>query len=154
MVGTTTETAIRIMSRFKHDRLVSGTATRLIIRDLQDAAGDDADLLPAGMSGLPRRAEGRMGYFRLPERGRRGRRFSWSHQCEDPSAGRVNKWIPTGCVRNLPSGLNCPARGETQLGIRRDKHQHFQPLVRVILHPVLFSGRRHGSLPGPKHLLL
>ncbi len=34
MVGTTTETAIRIMSRFKRDRLVSGTATRLIIRDL------------------------------------------------------------------------------------------------------------------------
>jgi CRP/FNR family transcriptional regulator len=34
MVGVTTETAIRIMSRFKRDRLVSGTATRLIIRDL------------------------------------------------------------------------------------------------------------------------
>lgn len=34
MVGTTTETAIRIMSRFKRDRLVSGTAARLIIRDL------------------------------------------------------------------------------------------------------------------------
>lgn len=34
MVGTTTETAIRIMSRFKRDRLVSGTATRLMIRDL------------------------------------------------------------------------------------------------------------------------
>ncbi|ULA65276.1 MAG: Crp/Fnr family transcriptional regulator [Nitrospira sp.] len=34
MVGTTTETAIRIMSRFKRERLVSGTATRLIIRDL------------------------------------------------------------------------------------------------------------------------
>ncbi len=34
MVGTTTETTIRIMSRFKRDRLVSGTATRLIIRDL------------------------------------------------------------------------------------------------------------------------
>lgn len=34
MVGTTTETAIRIMSRFKRDRLVSGTATRLIILDL------------------------------------------------------------------------------------------------------------------------
>jgi CRP-like cAMP-binding protein len=34
MVGTTTETAIRIMGRFKRDRLVSGTANRLIIRDL------------------------------------------------------------------------------------------------------------------------
>jgi CRP/FNR family cyclic AMP-dependent transcriptional regulator len=34
MVGTTTETAIRIMSRFKRDRLVSGTATRLIILNL------------------------------------------------------------------------------------------------------------------------
>ena len=34
MVGTTTETAIRIMSRFKRDRLVSGTANRLVIRDL------------------------------------------------------------------------------------------------------------------------
>lgn len=34
MVGITTETAIRIMSRFKRDRLVSGTANRLIIRDL------------------------------------------------------------------------------------------------------------------------
>ncbi|HMU53379.1 MAG TPA: Crp/Fnr family transcriptional regulator [Nitrospira sp.] len=34
MIGTTTETAIRIMSRFKKDRLVTGTANRLIIRDL------------------------------------------------------------------------------------------------------------------------
>ncbi|MBA5867231.1 MAG: helix-turn-helix domain-containing protein [Nitrospira sp. CR1.3] len=34
MVGTTTETAIRIMSRFKKDHLVSGTANRLVIRDL------------------------------------------------------------------------------------------------------------------------
>jgi CRP/FNR family transcriptional regulator len=34
MVGTTTETAIRIMSRFKRERLVSGTANRLVIRDL------------------------------------------------------------------------------------------------------------------------
>lgn len=34
MVGTTTETTIRIMSRFKRDQLVSGTANRLIIRDL------------------------------------------------------------------------------------------------------------------------
>jgi CRP/FNR family transcriptional regulator len=34
MVGVTTETAIRIMARFKKDRVVSGTAARLIIRDL------------------------------------------------------------------------------------------------------------------------
>ena len=34
MVGITTETAIRIMSRFKRDRLVSGTANRLLICDL------------------------------------------------------------------------------------------------------------------------
>lgn len=34
MVGVTTETAIRIMSWFKRDRLVSGTANRLLIRDL------------------------------------------------------------------------------------------------------------------------
>lgn len=34
MVGTTTETAIRIMARFKKARLVSGTASQLIIRDL------------------------------------------------------------------------------------------------------------------------
>lgn len=34
MVGVTTETAIRIMARFKKDCLVSGTAARLIIRDL------------------------------------------------------------------------------------------------------------------------
>ena len=34
MVGTTTETAIRIMGRFKRDRLVSGTATHLVIRNL------------------------------------------------------------------------------------------------------------------------
>ena len=34
MVGTTTETTIRIMSRFKRERLVSGTAKRLIILDL------------------------------------------------------------------------------------------------------------------------
>lgn len=34
MVGVTTETAIRIMARFKKDRLVTGTAARLIIRDL------------------------------------------------------------------------------------------------------------------------
>ncbi len=31
MVGATTETVIRIMSRFKRDRLVSGTANRLVI---------------------------------------------------------------------------------------------------------------------------
>lgn len=34
MVGVTTETAIRIMARFKKNRLVSGTAARLVIRDL------------------------------------------------------------------------------------------------------------------------
>ena len=34
MMGITTETAIRIMGRFKRDRLVSGTANRLVIRDL------------------------------------------------------------------------------------------------------------------------
>ena len=34
MVGVTTETAIRIMARFKKLRLVAGTATRLVIRDL------------------------------------------------------------------------------------------------------------------------
>jgi len=34
MVGITTETAIRIMGRFKRERLVSGTANRLVIRDL------------------------------------------------------------------------------------------------------------------------
>jgi CRP/FNR family transcriptional regulator len=34
MVGTTTETVIRIMGRFKRSQLVSGTANRLIIRDL------------------------------------------------------------------------------------------------------------------------
>ncbi|MEK7235398.1 MAG: Crp/Fnr family transcriptional regulator [Nitrospirota bacterium] len=34
MVGITTETAIRIMSRFKRDLLVSGTANRLLIRNL------------------------------------------------------------------------------------------------------------------------
>jgi CRP/FNR family transcriptional regulator len=34
MVGITTETAIRIMSRLKRDQLVSGTANRLVIRNL------------------------------------------------------------------------------------------------------------------------
>jgi CRP/FNR family cyclic AMP-dependent transcriptional regulator len=34
MIGITTETAIRIMSRFIRERLVSGTANRLIVRDL------------------------------------------------------------------------------------------------------------------------
>ena len=34
MVGITTETAIRIMSRFKRDQLVAGTANRLVIRDI------------------------------------------------------------------------------------------------------------------------
>jgi CRP/FNR family transcriptional regulator len=34
MVGIRTETAIRIMSRFKRHRLVSGTAKRLIVLDL------------------------------------------------------------------------------------------------------------------------
>lgn len=34
MVGVTTETAIRIMGRFKRDRLVAGTANRLVIKDL------------------------------------------------------------------------------------------------------------------------
>ena len=34
MVGATTETVIRIMSRFKRDKLVSGTANRLIILDV------------------------------------------------------------------------------------------------------------------------
>lgn len=34
MVGTTTETVIRIMGRFKRDRLVSGTANRLVILNL------------------------------------------------------------------------------------------------------------------------
>jgi CRP/FNR family transcriptional regulator len=34
MVGTATETAIRIMSRFRRENLVAGTAKRLIIRDI------------------------------------------------------------------------------------------------------------------------
>ena len=34
MVGTTTETVIRIMSRFKRQQLVSGTANRLVVRNL------------------------------------------------------------------------------------------------------------------------
>jgi CRP-like cAMP-binding protein len=34
MVGVTTESAIRVMSRLKRDRLVSGTAKRLIILEL------------------------------------------------------------------------------------------------------------------------
>ena len=34
MVGVSTETAIRIMARFKKDRLVSGTASRLVVCDL------------------------------------------------------------------------------------------------------------------------
>lgn len=34
MVGVTTETVIRIMARFKKLRLVSGTAARLVVRDL------------------------------------------------------------------------------------------------------------------------
>ena len=34
MVGATTETVIRIMGRFKRQQLVSGTAKRLVIRDL------------------------------------------------------------------------------------------------------------------------
>lgn len=34
MVGVTLETAIRILSRFKRERLVSGTANRLIVRNL------------------------------------------------------------------------------------------------------------------------
>ncbi len=34
MVGTTTETVIRIMGRFKRQQLVSGTANRLLIRNL------------------------------------------------------------------------------------------------------------------------
>jgi CRP/FNR family cyclic AMP-dependent transcriptional regulator len=34
MVGITTETAIQLMSRFKRDRLMSGTANRLVILDL------------------------------------------------------------------------------------------------------------------------
>ena len=35
MVGTTTETVIRIMSRFKRAHLVAGTANRLVIRNLE-----------------------------------------------------------------------------------------------------------------------
>jgi len=35
MVGATTETVIRIMSRFKRDHLVSGTANRLVISNLE-----------------------------------------------------------------------------------------------------------------------
>lgn len=34
LVGATTETVIRIMSRFKRDRMVSGTANRLVILDI------------------------------------------------------------------------------------------------------------------------
>jgi CRP-like cAMP-binding protein len=34
MSGVTVETAIRIMSRFKQSRLVSGTAKHIVIRDL------------------------------------------------------------------------------------------------------------------------
>ena len=35
MVGTTTETAIRIMGRFKREQLVAGTANRLVVRNLE-----------------------------------------------------------------------------------------------------------------------
>ena len=35
MIGATTETVIRIMSRFKRERLVSGTANRLVISNIE-----------------------------------------------------------------------------------------------------------------------
>ena len=38
--------------------------------------------------------------------------------------------------------------------IRRDEYEDFETLVRVILHAVLFSSRRHCPLPRAQHLLL
>ena len=45
MVGTTTETVIRIMSRFKRNHLVTGTANRILIRDLPKLKALAAGLL-------------------------------------------------------------------------------------------------------------
>jgi CRP/FNR family transcriptional regulator len=47
MVGTSTETVIRIMSRFKRSHLVSGTANRILIRDLPKLKALAAGPLPS-----------------------------------------------------------------------------------------------------------
>ncbi len=39
-------------------------------------------------------------------------------------------------------------------GIRRHEHEDFETLACVILHTMLFTGRRHGSLPWTQHLFL
>jgi hypothetical protein len=39
-------------------------------------------------------------------------------------------------------------------GIRRHEHEDFKTLICVILHPVLFTGRRQGPLPWTEHLFL
>ena len=38
--------------------------------------------------------------------------------------------------------------------IRRHEHEYFEALVCVILHAMLFPGRRHGPLPRTEHLFL
>ena len=38
--------------------------------------------------------------------------------------------------------------------IRRHEHEDFETLCGVILHAMLFPGRRHGSLPWTEHLFL
>ncbi|HJU03727.1 MAG TPA: Crp/Fnr family transcriptional regulator [Nitrospiraceae bacterium] len=53
MTGIASETAIRIMSRFKQARLVSGTANRLVVRDLarlKQLASVSSSPLPVGLS--------------------------------------------------------------------------------------------------------
>jgi hypothetical protein len=38
--------------------------------------------------------------------------------------------------------------------IRRHEHEHFETLACVILHAMLFPGRRHRPLPWTQHLFL
>ena len=52
------------------------------------------------------------------------------------------------------SKLLTPLRLTSSRGIRRHEHYYFETLACVILHAMLFPGRRHGPLPWTKHLFL
>jgi hypothetical protein len=109
-----------------------------------------ADLLRQGLPRLPRRTEGGSRHLRLYQRRAQGGRPCRGHHrygpADDPKMRRH------ASVGILTTGTNADCRLSGL--IRRDEHQDFQPLCRVILHSMLIAGRSHGALARSQHLLV
>ena len=72
------------------------------------------------------------------------------HNCHGPAnEPKMRRHASVG-ISTTGTNADCRLSGL----IRRDEHQDFQPLCRVILHSMLIAGRSHGALARSQHLLV